>query len=119
MRLICSAPSNDQSMLALALIDAVRISTDLRYSLSWAYGAFLADVPKRLGASQALDTASRALVESHLCFSSPGQVMSSKALAAYTQAVGALRKSINDPIVARSNNTLCAVNILLITQVRP
>lgn len=61
MRAICQSPSNDQSRLTLALLDAVKLSTDLKHSLSWAYGAFLADVPKRLDISEALDIAARVL----------------------------------------------------------
>jgi len=80
VRAIYYSPSNEQSKLTLAFIDVVRVSTDLKYSLSWAYGAFLADVPRRLGINNALDAASRALVASHLCFSSSGQVSSIQAL---------------------------------------
>lgn len=115
---MCLVPSNDLSDLTLSFIAAVRISADLKYSLSWAYGGFLADVPKRLGTSKALDFASRALIAAHLCFSSPGRVISPHALSEYTKAIRALRITLDDPKEACTASTLCAVNILLITQVR-
>lgn len=112
----CYSPSNNQDQLTLAFIDAVRISANLKYSLSWAYGSFLADVPKRLGTNKALDAASRALIASHLCFSTPGRIISCQALSEYTKAIRVLRLSLDDPAEACSASTLCAVNILLITQ---
>lgn len=111
------SPTNEQGRLEKAFLSKVMISDDLQYSLSWAYGSFLVEVPLRLGTNNALDAAARALVSVHTCFSSPSRTMSVQALSQYTQAITALRNSLDNPAQAYSSSTLCAVNILLIAQV--
>lgn len=109
--------SNHLTVLAQALAAAMALETDLRYHLSWAYGAYLNMVPCRLGMNEALDTAVDALVTTHVGFSCSRKI-SMESLAKYSRALGALRKCLDDPDLAVASETLCAVSLLLITQVR-
>lgn len=99
-----------------AFVDSVNPSYDIRFQLSWNFGGFLVDVPRRLGTSAALDAAADALAASHARFcvgSSPDQSL----LAKHSRALRALRYDLNDCIKARSTETLCAIMILMIVQV--
>ena len=50
-------PSNETTLLLQALVGKLRASDDLRYHISWAYGPFLNEVPRRIGTNVALDAA--------------------------------------------------------------
>lgn len=91
--------------------------SDLRYSLTWAYGGYMADIPRRLGTNAALDTAALALVSSHKRYVSGIRKPSHQELLCYSQALAALRSTLDDPEQACSTNTLCAVMLLLNCQV--
>lgn len=110
-------PNNELTRLAAAFTARVNAPMDPRYSLLWAYGLFLIDVPRRLGTNEALDAAASALVTAYPGVLCPREDVRPQALADYSQALKALRKCLNDPVEAYSANTLCAVMILLICQV--
>jgi Fungal Zn(2)-Cys(6) binuclear cluster domain len=116
---ICYTPSNDLTVLVNAFTERVKLSkdADLRYSLTWAYGGFLVDVPRRLGINAALDAAAKALTTSHLRFITSGSEATPQELSEYSSALNLLRISLDDPAVACSANTLCAVMLLMICQV--
>jgi hypothetical protein len=111
-----ASPSNNQTLLAHAFVKAIRVSTDLKYNLAWAYGGYLEEVPRRLGSNEALDTAADAVVSAHLSFC-VHRAISVEALTKYSRALSTLRVCLNDPIKASTSDTLCAVALLLICQV--
>jgi len=74
-------------------------------------------VPCRLCMNEAVDTAVDALVTTHMGFSCSREI-SMESLAKYSRALGALRKCLDDPDLAVASETLCAVSLLLIIQVR-
>lgn len=107
-------PYNETMRIANAFISTLEIS-DLRYSVSY-YGAFLKYVPQRLGTNQALDAAVQALASASSWLrtrENPTQV-----LVQYGNALKALRLSLRDPIRAESPETLCAIYLVMICQVR-
>jgi len=104
----------------LTLIDKVHLTkdSDLRYNLTWAYGGFIQDVPRRLGKNAALDAAATSLALSHVRYSTGRRDAAPEELKAYINALKVLRNCLDDPVVARDANTLCAVMLLLFCQVR-
>lgn len=110
-------PSSETTLLTNALIGKLNASDDIRYHLTWTYGTFIEDIPKRLGANEALDTAVAALVTAHSNLGSHRSwVTPPEQLAKYVHALKTFRTSLDDPVKARSAETLCAINILFICQ---
>ncbi|KAJ5150408.1 uncharacterized protein N7500_010597 [Penicillium coprophilum] len=105
-------PSNETSMLAAGFIAAFQV-TDIRYAVAY-YGPFLRDIPRRLGNSTVLDSAVRALSTAYP-FLHTGSYPPN-ALVRYGQSLRALRECLNNPVEARSPNTLCAVYLITICQ---
>ncbi|KAK5064815.1 hypothetical protein LTR84_000649 [Exophiala bonariae] len=112
------SPSSDFTIFVGSVIDRVHITSqsDLRYNLTWAFGGYLLEVPRRLGANAALDAAADALVTCHLRFNSGVRETSREELIKYTYALGQLRVILDDPTIAASSNTLCAVMLLTLCQ---
>jgi len=110
-----SGLSNRLTNLTNAFIQTINRSTDLRYNLWWAFGAFMEDVPCRLGSNDALDCAIDAVTTAHRDFCSRHNA-SVDALAKYSKALRTLRIYLDDTFHAQSSNTLCAVTVLLICQ---
>lgn len=110
-------PQNELNLLVSGLIPAIRRSTDFRYSLFWAYGNFLEDIPRRLGLHEALDASVTALVAAHADFCS-SRAITPQALGKYSQGLRKLRVCLDHPVEASTAETLAAVMILMICQVR-
>lgn len=110
-------PVNGITVLRNSFIETMKPTTDLRYNLAWSFGGFLVDIPRRLGVNEALDSAVQALVNSHQDFCA-GLGVTSRALAGYSRALRMLRSYLNDPVKARTSETLCSVMVLLMCQVR-
>lgn len=113
VRVLPQSPSNETTTLASAFIFTLEVK-DLRYDLS-CYGAFLNDIPKRLGSNIALDASVNALSSAFPSLYTHQH--SSQTLSKYGNALRALRICLDDPSQAWSANTLCAVYLLLICQV--
>lgn len=113
---IITFPSNLLSSLSHAFVKAIKPSTGLRYNLVWTYGGFLQDVPRRLGMNEALDAAADALVASHSSFC-VHRMISVEALTKYSLALNKIRICLDDPIKARTSETLCAIYLVLLCQV--
>lgn len=96
------------------LVSALEV-TDLRYSLS-CYGDFLSHVPSRIGKSDALDASVKALVTT-LPYQYNGQ-MPPGALVSYVDALKTLRLCLNDSKKALTVETLCAIYLIMICQVK-
>ena len=88
---------------------------DIRYSLG-CYGPFLEEIPKRIGNNDALDASVGALSSAFSSLST--RTHSSESLQAYGHALEALRTCLKDDSKARSIDTLCAIYIMLVVQVR-
>ncbi|KAI9749547.1 MAG: hypothetical protein M4579_006832 [Chaenotheca gracillima] len=111
-------PSNSMTKLASAFVHKVDPTTDIRYQLVWNFGDYLTEVPRRLGANPALDAASEVLVVAHTDYCSRGhRLPSTELLAKYSHALSLLRDVLDDPFMAHSSETLCAIMILMIVQV--
>jgi hypothetical protein len=119
VRRISRSPSNSQTILTMTLIDKVHLTTDsdLRYNLTWAFGNFIQDVPRRLGKNAALDAAATSLALSHVRYSTGRRDAAPEEIKAYINALKVLRNCLDDSEVARDANTLCAVMLLLFAQV--
>jgi hypothetical protein len=114
VRALPRLPSNETSTIASAFIFILEVK-DLRYDIS-CYGPFLKDIPQRLGSNIALDTSVNALISGYSTLHTRRQ--SVEALSRYVSALKALRICLNDPSQAWTANTLCAVYLLLIYQVK-
>lgn len=102
-------------ILTSSFVDTISPSTDFRYNLVWMYGGFLEDVPARIGRNSALDAAVEAVVVAHADFCSFRPIQISFLLK-YSRALESLRKMLDDPLKARSSETLCSAMMLLICQ---
>ena len=102
-------------MIANAFISTIEV-TDLRYSVSY-YGAFLRQVPKRLGTNEALDASVGALASAFDCLRL--RQASPQMLTQYGNALKALRVCMADPVKAQTPETLCAIYFVMICQVSP
>lgn len=113
VRVLPQSPSNETTTIAGAFIFTLEVK-DLRYDLS-CYGAFIEDIPKRLGSSTALDASVNFLTSAFSSLYTHQQSLVT--LSRYVTALKALRHCLNDPLQACTANTLCAVYLLLICQV--
>lgn len=107
------SPSNETTSIAGAFIFTLEVK-DLRYDLS-CYGAFLEEIPKRLGSNIALDASVDVLTSAYSSLYTHQQSLIT--LSKYVNALKALRTCLNDPSQAWKADTLCAVYLLLICQV--
>jgi hypothetical protein len=107
------SPSNETTSIANAFIFILEVN-DLRYDLS-CYGAFLTDIPKRLGSNIALDASVNFLTNAFSSLYTHQQSLTT--LSKYVNALKALRICLDDPAQAWTANTLCAIYLLLICQV--
>jgi hypothetical protein len=90
--------------------------TDVRYDLS-CYGGFLNQIPARLGRNPALDASVGALTTAFPALYT--QRLLPDAISRYIDALRALRICLQDPATAKSLDTLCAIYLILVCQVRP
>jgi hypothetical protein len=114
VRALSRSPSNGTTTIGSAFIFILEV-TDLRYDLS-CYGSFLKDIPKRLGSNTALDASVNVLTSAFSSLYTRQQSL--ETLSRYVNALKALRICLDDPSQAWTANTLCAIYLLLICQVR-
>jgi hypothetical protein len=105
--------STSTGKLAAAFVAALQVN-DIRYGVSY-YGAFLRDVPQRLGSSVVLDSAVKAVSTAYPILRT-GSVPPN-ALVHYGQSLRALRECLNNPSEARTAHTLCALYLITVCQV--
>jgi len=111
-------PTNTLTVLIDSFVQTFKYTTDFKYNLVWSHGMYLQDIPQRLGRNESLDTAVAALTAAHSDVAMRAPHPSIKALTLYTRALQTLREYLNDTVKARASETLCAVMLLLICQVR-
>lgn len=109
------SPNIQESMTAL-MVHKLSVK-DIRYDVGWAFGTFVSDIPKRLGRSVALDSATRAFVLSLPPSPHTRRQPGSDALENFTAALKATRLALAHPTESKSIDTLCAAYLLLICQV--
>jgi hypothetical protein len=114
---ISHSPSNEITRLAGAFTDKIKPSLGVKYNLAWTYGDYLIHVPARLGANEALDTATDTFLSAVGMFSNSTTDTHPAVLEKYGLALATLRKCLNDPAKARAPETLCAVLFLCNSQV--
>lgn len=95
------------------LISALDTS-DLRYNLG-CYGDFLKHIPKHLGQDKALDASVRALVSAYSYHHTRQQQC--EALTDYVKALRELRLSLESPKRTVTAELLCAIYLVMISQV--
>lgn len=108
-----SAPSNDLTMLVSgfsSLLDVDDPGIDITI-----YGPFIDEIPKRLGRSEALDSAALAWVTAFPCVRTNQQTREIYQTCNY--AVNKLRTCLDDPEKTSQPETLCAVYMTMIFQV--
>ena len=109
------SPSSQTTLLTQSLVQHLEASHDLRYHLSWVYGGFIEDIPRRMGSNEALDAAVMALMSAHSSLAlhrGTPPVTCSDSLSKYSHALKTLRIYLDDPIKAREAETLEAFRIL-------
>lgn len=110
---IARIPSNKVTAVTKAFISVLEVK-DIRYDFG-VYGNFLALIPSRLGTSAALDASVNAISTSYASIYS--RKSNVEALESYGRGLKALRVSLNDPVEAKSANTICAFYLMMICQV--
>lgn len=109
--------ANQLTRLIAAFASKIDASADINIQLPWNFGDFLSDIPRRLGTNDALDAAAQALVTSYTHFVAGDATATPDVLIAHSNALSALRRCLDDPVVAYSSETLCSTMVLLIVQV--
>jgi hypothetical protein len=111
---VSRSPSNEMTWIAGAFTSTLEIK-DPRYDIA-CYGIFLKDIPKRLGKSKALDASVEALTAAFPSLYT--RHATPHALTKYGYALKVLRTSLADPEKAQTMDTLCAIYLTMICQVR-
>ncbi|KAI6913234.1 hypothetical protein KC334_g1578 [Hortaea werneckii] len=103
------------SLQLSAYLSTIKPSVNFRQNLAWNYGAFLEEIPQRLGKNKALDAAVTALVSAHsnVCCK---RKATPQTLVKYSLALEALKSNLDCVHEASSSETLCAIMVLLICQ---
>jgi hypothetical protein len=105
--------SSDVTSLASSFVFGLEVK-DPRFDLA-CYGAFLPEIPKRLGSHPALDASTSALISAYPAVYN--RKPSYEALTRYGRALHALRLSLDEPESEKIAEVLCAIYFLLICQV--
>lgn len=109
-----ASPSNGLSRLVTAFSYMLEVD-DVGIDIS-IYGPFFRDIPSRLGTNEALDSAASAFVTAFPCVRS--RQLTAEIHQSCNHALGKLRSCLNDPDQALRPETLCAVYMTMIFQVR-
>ena len=117
-QLSLSSPNNNPLVTALVgKLSEFREVDDLKYHISWVYGGYIEDIPKRIGRNEALDTAVTALLSTHSALrlrKESNRPIAVEVFQKYSHAIKTLREYLDIPARAREVDTLCAVSLLLI-----
>ena len=109
--------SNSTTRLVSAFVVGIDPSADIRFQLAWNFGVFIEDVPRRLGANEALDAASDAIVTAYTRYRAGYVHNHPVVLLKHSRALAALGRGLDTPAVAHSSETLCAMMLLMTCQV--
>jgi hypothetical protein len=109
-------PYSITDILVASIIQTIKPSVDLKYNLAWSF-PLVEYVPQRLGRSAALDAAAKVVVAAHSSHCINRHRASPSALVEYSRALKQLVLTLDNASTAQSLETLCAINLLLISQV--
>jgi hypothetical protein len=109
-------PYSPTDILVASVIQTMNPSVDLKYNLAWSF-PLVEYVPQRLGRSAALDAAAKVVIASHSSHCISRHLVSPSVLAEYSRALKHLVLALGNASTAHSLETLCAINLLLISQV--
>ena len=112
------APSNDMTRLTGAFVSKISPSVDISHQLVGNFGGFLLEIPKRLGTNAALDAAADVLASAFARYCAGYRNADANILVKHSRSLSALRECLNNPIEARSSETLASVMMLSIYEVR-
>jgi hypothetical protein len=98
------------------MIETMNPAMDLRYNLAWSFPV-LEYVPQRLGRNAALDAAAKVVVAAHCSHCISRRRVPPNVLVEYSRALTQLRLALDDTVTAQSLETLCAIKLLLVSQV--
>ncbi|KIW91375.1 uncharacterized protein Z519_08271 [Cladophialophora bantiana CBS 173.52] len=106
-------PPNDTTQLVNAFTNKIKPTVGVQYNLAWTYGDYLSYVPARLGANEVLDSATDTFLAAVATLSDPlGARSNHVLLEKYGRTLASLRKCLDDPIKAKTSETLCAILFL-------
>lgn len=105
-------PGNELTRKTGAFVAVLNVS-DLRYDIS-GFGAFLRELPRRLGRNKALDASVHAVTTVFPALYS--QESSPEMIAAYVHALRCLRMNLSDRATAQTPETLCAIYLVTLCQ---
>lgn len=80
-------------------------------------GAFVSEIPRRLGQNAALDAATDALVAAFTPYRAGSRRPTLHILSKHGKALEALRCCLGKPSTAHAPETLCAIQLMMIYQV--
>ncbi|KAL9037093.1 MAG: hypothetical protein Q9180_003921 [Flavoplaca navasiana] len=110
--------SNPSSRLLTAFIHRISQQVDIRFQLPWNFGDYFNLIPRHLGVSRSLDTAVDALITAHTSFCAGNLQPGPEVLAKHSLALSVLRHDLTDVVKARTSETLAAIMVISVTQVR-
>lgn len=110
---IIRVPGSKTFSLAQSMITLLDVG-DVRYDFT-CYGAFLEQIPKRLGRNPALDASVQAFTTCSTCVYTRGASVAG--LRSYIHALKTLRVALGNPAIAESPDTLCAIYLIMVCQV--
>ncbi|KAL8842043.1 MAG: hypothetical protein Q9176_002981 [Flavoplaca citrina] len=110
--------SNPSSRLLTAFIHTISQQVDIRFQLPWNFGDYFNLIPRHLGVSRSLDTAVDALITAHTSFCAGNLQPGPEVLAKHSLALSVLRHNLTDVVKARTSETLAAIMVISVTQVR-
>jgi hypothetical protein len=106
--------TSDVARAASAFVSVLQV-TDPRYDIT-CYGGWVLDLPRRLGVNDALDASVQALSAAFPSIHTKN--ITCKALGTYVKALEVLRMHLADTKKAREPETLCAIYLIMVCQVR-
>lgn len=109
-------PENSSSVVSFLLGDRMQ-GRKMGFGVHLAHGSFIDDLPRRLAHSEALTAAAEAVIAAMPNWDVSWS-LSQWRLRSYTTALKAARLALSHTFEAHSTNTMCAIYLLWICQVR-
>lgn len=112
-------PNNETLRLSTELSTTISYRSDLRYSISFAWGSTLEQIPRRLGINKALDAAVTTILQDYydVCIGSNSASPHALGVKYLFRSMELLRGILDDPSQHGQPETLCAVMLISISMV--
>ena len=108
-------PASQDALIAGSMASRLRV-TDIRYDTS-CFGSFLRYIPERIGCNKALDTAADAFAATFTNLHHARDA-STQCFVKHGRALKALRDTMGSPTQATDPETICAIYLTMLTEVR-